>query len=289
MKKQGVTSRELLSVIHLTIAVEQSNEQSLLLNDLNFSIRQNEVLGLIGKSGSGKTLTALSLLGLLPPTLRILSGEIIFQGKNLLRMPPRELRQVRGKDIVMIFQDALGALNPVIPVGEQIADVIRAHLPVNQKTARARTIKLLEAVRLPMPEKIYQSYPHQLSGGMAQRVMIAMALSCSPGLIIADEPTSALDVTTQVEIIRLLRRLQTQYRFGMLFISHDLPLVSRLADRIAVINGGTIVECDDTDTILHHPENEATRVLFSAHLLMNTKESLQQGSYPLTIREGWKK
>jgi peptide/nickel transport system ATP-binding protein len=235
------TEERLLTLNNITIQIEHDSSIFYPVQKASFDINCNEIVALVGESGSGKTMTALAIVDLLPKHAKLIQGQIIFKETILTRSV---INQFRGKHIAMIFQNAQTALNPVFRVGSQISDVMTTHLNISAVVARQRILGLFEKVNLPDPENVFRCYPHQLSGGMAQRVMIAMALSCQAKLIIADEPTSALDVTTQHQILSLLEVLKSQYHFSMLLISHDLDVVSRLADRIFIINEGRISESE---------------------------------------------
>ena len=233
------------------------------VDQITLTLEKGESLGLVGESGSGKSVTALSVMGLLPPNARITSGKIIFQGENLLTSGKKYLRSLRGYNVSMIFQEPLTSLNPVMRCGEQVAESIRIHQHINTKEAKEKVIALFEKVMLPRPENIYRSYPHQLSGGQKQRVMIAMAIANNPDLLIADEPTTALDVTVQKEIIQLLGRLKQEYGMSLLFISHDLAVISEVADRVAVMYKGRIVESGEIQQVYRNPQHPYTRALLA--------------------------
>ena len=209
---------------------------------LSLSIGQGEVLGIVGESGSGKTVSMMAVLGLIRDPNAIVEGEVLYRGRDLLRVSQRELREVRGSEIAMIFQDPMTALTPVYTVGWQIAEQLRAHESLSRRQAKARTIDLLAEVGISNPARRLDEYPHQFSGGMRQRVMIAMALSCNPSLLIADEPTTALDVTIQAQILALMKRLQQDHGSSILLITHDMGVVSELAERIIVMYAGAVVE-----------------------------------------------
>ncbi len=234
------------------------------VRNLSFSIGTGEVLGLVGESGSGKSLTSLAILGLLPPSARV-SGEILFRddrkARQLLALPPEKLRRLRGSRIAMIFQEPMTALNPVMRVGDQIAEAVLAHHAVSKNEARQRALAALNDVALPDPILRARDYPHQLSGGMRQRVMIAMAIVNRPQLLIADEPTTALDVTIQAQILDLLAGLREKFGLAMLFISHDLAVVSRVAGRVAVMYAGNLVEVGAKRDIFQSPAHPYTRGL----------------------------
>src|SRR5438477_11199395 len=227
----------LLEIVHLDVTFGSIAA----VRDLSFSIATGESLGLVGESGSGKSVTSLAIMRLLPPQARI-GGAIRFGGHDLLRLPEDEMRGIRGAKIAMIFQEPMSALNPVMRVGDQVAEAVHAHSPASKKQAYARALEALVDVALPEPERRARDYPHQLSGGMRQRVMIAMAIVNHPQLLIADEPTTALDVTIQAQILDLLAELRDKFKLAMLFISHDLAVVSQVAGRVAVMYGGSIVE-----------------------------------------------
>ena len=213
------------------------------VDGLSFHVGRGETLGMVGESGSGKSVTSLSIMGLVPaPAGRIAGGQILFEGEDLVAMPEPGLRSLRGKRMSMIFQDARTSLNPVFPVGRQIAETITLHEGISRPAALRRATELLELVGIPEPGRRARDYPHQLSGGMCQRVMIAMALSCTPRLLIADEPTTALDVTIQAQILELLKALRTQFDMSILFITHDLGVVAEMADRVVVLYAGRCVE-----------------------------------------------
>jgi oligopeptide/dipeptide ABC transporter ATP-binding protein len=226
---------------------------------LSYEIGAGETIGLVGESGSGKSVSALSLLGLLPKRAgRIASGSALFEGQEILHLPDEKLRRIRGARIAMIFQDPLSSLNPVLTIGRQITEAVETHRGVSHKAARKRAIELLELVGIPGAPTRLDNYPHQFSGGMRQRAMIAMALSCEPSLLIADEPTTALDVTIQAQILELLRRLRTELQMAVLLITHDLGVVAGFADRLAVMYAGRLVELGPTETILADPAHPYT-------------------------------
>lgn len=224
------------------------------VDGVSFDIGQGETLGLVGESGSGKSITALSLLSLIPkPPGKIIDGEILFKGENILNYSEKQLRAMRGNQISMIFQEPMTSLNPVFTVGDQIMEVLILHSKLKKKEARKKAIEMLELVGIPLAGKRVDEYPHQLSGGMRQRVMIAMALACNPALLIADEPTTALDVTTQAQVLELMKELKTKFEMATLLITHDLGVVSEVADKVAVMYLGRIVEYASVESFFSKP------------------------------------
>src|ERR1043165_1602443 len=231
------------------------------VDDVSFYLDRGELLGLVGESGCGKSMTALSIMRLIAPPGRIVDGEVLFDGKNLLKLSDAQMREMRGDDIAMIFQDPMTSLNPVFTVGEQIAEALRLHRKMSHKEARAATIEAMREVAIPDPARRINDYPHQLSGGMRQRVMIAMALACNPKLLIADEPTTALDVTIQAQILELLDDLRKQRDLAVLLITHDLGVFAEVADRVAVMYPGRIVEESPVDELFARPKHPYTEGL----------------------------
>jgi oligopeptide/dipeptide ABC transporter ATP-binding protein len=225
------------------------------VNDVSFTLDRGELLGLVGESGCGKSITALSIMRLIAPPGKTVGGEILFEDKNLLALPNAEMRAIRGDDIAMIFQDPMTSLNPVYTVGEQIAEALRLHRKLSRKAAREAAIKAMSEVAIPDPARRANDYPHQLSGGMRQRVMIAMALACDPKLLIADEPTTALDVTIQAQILELLDELRKTRELAVLLITHDLGVVAEVADRVAVMYTGKIVEESPVEELFARPKH----------------------------------
>src|SRR5215510_1838388 len=234
------------------------------VNGVSFYLDRGELLGLVGESGCGKSMTALSVMRLIAPPGKIVNSEILFDGKDLLKLSDAEMREMRGDDIAMIFQDPMTSLNPVFTVGEQIGEALRLHRKLSKKQARQATIEAMREVSIPDPARRADDYPHQLSGGMRQRVMIAMAVSCNPELLIADEPTTALDVTIQAQILELLARLQEEFRLGLLLITHDLGVVAETADRVAVMYAGKIVEEASVKELFNNPRHPYTEGLLRA-------------------------
>jgi len=232
------------------------------VDGISFSINMGETLGLVGESGCGKSVTALSIMRLIPhPPGRIVSGEIYSEGKNLLKYNEKEMRKIRGRKISMIFQEPMTSLDPVFTIGHEIMEAVRLHSSVNKKDAKDKTIETLRIVGMPDAEKIIHNYPHELSGGMRQRAMIAMALCCNPTLLIADEPTTALDVTIQAQILRLINELKDEFGASVLLITHDLGVVAEMCDNVAVMYAGHIVEHTDVGTIFSNPLHPYTKGL----------------------------
>jgi oligopeptide/dipeptide ABC transporter ATP-binding protein len=249
------------------------------VDDISFDLRTGEILCIVGESGSGKTVTALSVLRLIEPPGRIVKGKIMFEGKNIIDIPFSEMQELRGNRISMIFQDPHSSLNPVLTIGEQIIEAVTAHKNLAKTEAKARTIELLRLVDIPEPERRFHEYPHQFSGGMKQRVMVAMSLACEPSVLIADEPTTALDLTIQAQILDLFLELRKKFNMSMIYISHDLGVVSELADRIAVMYAGRIMENGRRDDVLKNPLHPYTRGLIDC--LPSESENL--ASIPGTI------
>jgi oligopeptide/dipeptide ABC transporter ATP-binding protein len=253
-------SETLLKIDNLRIGFQLGVGTGVAVRGISLAIRRGEAVGLVGESGSGKSVTALSVMGLLPRSARVLCGKIQFQGTDLLALSEQQLRRVRGKEISMIFQDPLVSLNPVFTIGQQLVDIIRTHQDVDGTAARARAIEALSMVGISSPAARLTAYPHEFSGGMRQRALIAMAIACRPQLLIADEPTTALDVTVQAQVVSLLSRLRSELGLAILFITHNLDLMAELCDRVAVMYAGTIVEeasVEDLFTTPLHPYTNA--------------------------------
>ena len=253
----------LLDVQHLTVTFERPGTELTAVHDLNLTIQPGETLGLVGESGSGKSVTALAILRLLQPPGRVTGGRVLFEGRDLLSLSEAEMRAVRGGRISLIFQEPMTALNPTMRIGDQIAEALTAH-GVAHAEARQRTVDLLEAVRIPDAARRARDYAHQLSGGMRQRVMIAIALACRPPLVIADEPTTALDVTIQAQVLEMLRELKARFNLALMLITHDFGVIAEMADRVAVMRGGELMEHGPVRQILRQPSHEYTRRLLSA-------------------------
>ncbi|WP_326912815.1 ABC transporter ATP-binding protein [Rhizobium johnstonii] len=275
----------LLSVRDLSVAFHQGGETSLAVDHISFDIAKGEVVALVGESGSGKSVSANSILRLLPyPSASHPSGEILFKGKDLLKASERALREVRGNDITMIFQEPMTSLNPLHTIEKQIAEILALHQGLTGQSARQRVLELLNQVGIREPEKRLKAYPHELSGGQRQRVMIAMALANRPELLIADEPTTALDVTVQAQILELLRQLKAVHGMSMLFITHDLGIVRKFADRVCVMTKGKIVETGTVEEVFANPKHDYTRHLLASE--PRGEPPLADPSKPL-VMEGW--
>jgi len=243
-----------LLVKNLKISFAVLKKELIAVRGISYQLNQGEILALVGESGCGKTVSALSILRLIQePPGKIMSGEILFSGKDLLKLKKKELQNLRGKDIAMIFQDPMTSLNPVLTIGEQIIETLLRHTSLSRKKAREKSFRLLEQVEIPSPKQKLDQYPHQLSGGMRQRAMIAMALSCSPRILIADEPTTALDVLIQAQILSLLKRIKNDTQMSILLITHDLGVVAEVAERVMVMYAGEIVESGLVDDIFRSP------------------------------------
>ncbi len=255
----------LLAIEDLRVVFGPPGREQVAVDGVSFTLNAGEVLGIVGESGSGKSLTALSILRLVPsPPGRIEAKAIRFMGRDLLALDERRMNEVRGADIAMIFQEPMSALNPVFTVGEQIAETLRVHEGLDRNTARLRSLELLNKVGISNPEQRLRQYPHELSGGMRQRVMIAIALACRPKLLIADEPTTALDVTIQAQILSLLRDLQRELGMAVLLITHDLGVVAQVVDRVAVMYAGRIVEQGSANAVFEQPSHPYTRLLLES-------------------------
>lgn len=245
------------------------------VDKVSFSLDYGEIMGIVGESGSGKTVTSLSIMQLLPLTGRITGGEILFEGENLLQKKEKEMQDVRGRLISMIFQDPMAALDPVYTCGAQMVEAIKVHKKISGKEAVKESLEMLKSVGIPSPEHCMKAYPHELSGGMCQRVMIAMALLCNPKLLIADEPTTALDVTVQAQILELLKKIRAKRNMSIIIITHDLGVVSEMAEKVAVMYGGRILEETDVETIFSSPLHPYTKGLIKSMPKLNqSKERL---------------
>ncbi len=251
-------SETLLEVRGLSVQFDTATGPIRAVDDVHLNIARGQTVGLVGESGCGKSTLAYALLRLVPPPGRIVEGEVLWKGTDLLRLPDKEIRRVRGKEIALIFQEPSAALNPVLTVGDQVAEPLRIHQGMSRRDALAKTVELFRAVHIPDAETRVDDYAHQMSGGMKQRVLIAMAIACAPDLLIADEPTTALDVTIQAQILDLLDQLKEQFRFAILLVSHDLGVVAQNADRVAVMYAGRIVEEAPVDSLFKDPRHPYT-------------------------------
>ena len=255
-------TEQILQVEDLTTVFDTSDGQVHAVNGVSFSLNNGELLGVVGESGSGKSVTMMSLLQLVPsPPSRLVRGHAMFQGKDLLRMSQPEIQRVRGQDIGFVFQDPMTSLNPVFTIGYQLMEPLRKHMGMNKAQAKLRAAELLTLVGIPSAEDRLRDYPHQFSGGMRQRVMIAIGLACDPKLLIADEPTTALDVTIQAQILELVRELRQKLGMGIIWITHDLGVVAGIADRVMVMYGGQIVELAPVEELFANPQHPYTQAL----------------------------
>jgi oligopeptide/dipeptide ABC transporter ATP-binding protein len=261
IQKANDAGNKVLSVSNLSTYFITKKGEVKAVDDISFELGKGEILCIIGESGSGKTATALSILRLIEKPGKIISGSILFHGTDILKLPEKEMRNIRGNKISMIFQDASSSLNPVMRIGDQITESLILHLKLNKKEARAKAVELLASVGIPQAGERFDEYPHQFSGGMKQRVMIAMALSCNPEVLIADEPTTALDVTIQAQILDIFKGLKNTT--SILYITHDIGVVSEIADRIIVMYAGKFLEKGDAKEVLSSPEHPYTRALIN--------------------------
>ena len=254
----------MLNIKNLSISFLQNKKIEAAVHDVSFSLYQNEILGMVGESGSGKSITSLALLGLLPKGIAKVNGAIFYNEENINTYSEKAFQKIRGRKIAMIFQEPMSSLNPTLTCGYQVAEILQQHTQFSKSEIYAAVISLFEKVKLPRASSIFKAYPHQISGGQKQRVMIAMAIACKPEILIADEPTTALDVTVQKEIILLLKELQQEYGMSILFITHDLALVSEIADRVVVMYKGSIVEQGSTKEVFLNPQKNYTKALINS-------------------------
>ena len=262
----------ILSVHNLRVAFKSNTGLNEVLHGLSYDLFPNEILGIVGESGSGKSVASLAIMGLLPPKKSVISsGEIVFKSEDILQYTQKELEALRGQKIAMIFQEPMSALNPSMCCGTQVEEILLQHTSISKKAAKDEVIRLFEDVKIPTPNETFKKYPHEISGGQQQRVMIAMAIACKPDILIADEPTTALDVTVQKDIIALLKSLQKESKMSVIFISHDLSLVSEIADRILVMYKGDIVESGDTKSIFKTPKEDYTKALIGARPTLKSR------------------
>ncbi|HEY2491543.1 MAG TPA: ABC transporter ATP-binding protein [Paenibacillus sp.] len=267
MAKDLVEFRNLKTHFHTSDGIVKA------VDDVSFTIREGETLCVVGESGCGKSVTAMSLMRLVEtPPGKIAGGEILFEGKDILKMSKREMSLIRGNDISIIFQEPMSSLNPVLTIGEQIAEPIMLHLMMNRKEARLKAIELINLVGIPRAEKIYDSFPHELSGGMRQRIMIAIALSCNPKLLIADEPTTALDVTIQAQILDLMRDIKDKMNTSIMLITHDLGVVAEMADYVVVMYAGKVIEEAPVLELFREPKHPYTQGLLKAKPIINQEQ-----------------
>jgi peptide/nickel transport system ATP-binding protein len=255
----------LFQVENLTVDFFTTDGSVRVVEGVSFALDRGETFGLVGESGSGKTVTSLAALGMVgPPAGRVVDGSVKLAGRELVGLPRRELRKIRGREISMIFQEPRRSLDPAFTVGDQIAETVRAHNGVSRRVAWRRAVEMLDLVQIPSAERRAHEYPHQFSGGMAQRVMLAIALSCSPKVLIADEPTTALDVTVQAEVLQLIRDVQSEFGLAVVFISHDLGVIAEMCDRVAVMFAGQIVEISEVYDLFLHPRQPYTAALLAS-------------------------
>lgn len=260
-----MTQKKLLDVNNLSISFQSDGIDKEIIHHISYTLNKNEILGIVGESGSGKSVSTLAILGLLPKQIsKITSGSILFNEKDLTQLNTKDFQNIRGSEISMIFQEPMSSLNPSMKCGQQVEEILLQHTNLSKSEAKTETLSLFEKVKLPSPQRIYNAYPHEISGGQKQRVMIAMAIACKPKILIADEPTTALDVTVQKEIIQLLKQLQSEEEMSIIFISHDLALVSEIANRVLVMYKGDIVEQGEVSKIFKTPEHIYTKALLSS-------------------------
>jgi oligopeptide/dipeptide ABC transporter, ATP-binding protein, C-terminal domain len=270
-------SEILLDVQNLKTRFKTDDGTFFAVDDVSFTVKKGQTLGIVGESGCGKSVTSLSVMRLIQKPGNIESGKVLFKGQNLLDLNDAKMRTIRGNEIAMIFQEPMTSLNPVYTIGDQIEEAILLHQKdLDKKQARARAIEMLRLVGIPAPEKRFHEFPHQLSGGMRQRVMIAMAISCNPELLIADEPTTALDVTIQAQILDLMRKLQKEFNAGMILITHDLGVVAEMCQEVAVMYAGRVVEFGTVEDIFYRPKHPYTRGLLDSIPHFETGHKLEQ-------------
>ena len=261
-----------LSVQNLRVAFQSNTTLNEVLHGISYDVFPNEILGIVGESGSGKSVASLAIMGLLPPKNSVISsGAVLFNNEDILKYSQTQLEGLRGQKIAMIFQEPMSALNPSMNCGKQVEEILLQHTNITKKAAKEEVIRLFNAVKIPEPESSFKKYPHEISGGQQQRVMIAMAIACKPDILIADEPTTALDVTVQKDIIALLKTLQKEFKMSVIFISHDLALVSEIADRILVMYKGSIVEKGATKTVFKNPGEDYTKALIGARPTLKSR------------------
>lgn len=279
--------QHLLEVKDLTTVFTGDSGKNISVDHVSFHVDQGEVVCIVGESGCGKSVTSLSIMRLLGRGGAVVDGSVLFDGKDLLSMKEKELDKIRGDELTMIFQDPLTSLNPVFTVGNQITESIRIHMNLSKEEARERAVHLLTRVGMPDAEHVLRKYPHTLSGGMRQRVMIAMALSCNPKLLIADEPTTALDVTIQAQIMKLLKELQKENHMSMILITHDIGLVANMADRVLVMYAGQIIEEASAEELFAHPMHPYTKALLNTVPTIRDAEERQLQAIPGMVPENY--
>jgi peptide/nickel transport system ATP-binding protein len=273
IKKTLLKEAPLLEVRNLETAFDIDGTDYNAVDQVSFTVKPRQIVGVVGESGCGKSVMSLSIMQLLPKGIgKVKTGEIVFDGVNLEKMNESQINKIRGKDVSMIFQEPMTSLNPVFTIGYQLQEVLFNHLKITKQEARQRAIALLKSVGISRPEKLVDEYPHQLSGGMRQRVMIAIAIACQPKLLIADEPTTALDVTVQAQILELLKEIQAVNDMSIILITHDLGVVAEMCDEVMVMYAGKIVERTDVDTLFHNPKHPYTTLLLGAIPKMEEKE-----------------
>lgn len=277
----------LLQVKDLEVAFKQERKEFVCVDKVNFHVNKGEILCIVGESGCGKSVTALSIMGLLGQQGHVRSGEILFDGRDLLKLSDKELDQIRGNEIAMVFQDVMNCLNPCFTIGNQMAESIRVHLGYDKKKTKEYIIELLEKVGLSDAKSVMKKYPHMLSGGMRQRVMIAMALICRPKLLIADEPTTALDVTIQLQIMKLLLELKEEYHMSILLITHDIGVVAEMADRVVVMYAGQCVEETDVKNLFMKASHPYTKALLRSIPTIYDDQERKLESIPGTVPENY--
>ena len=270
--EQGKSNETLMEVKDLVVSFFTYAGEVKAVRGISYAVKKGEVMGIVGESGSGKSVSSFGLLGMIPDPGKVLNGQIIFDGRDVTKMSEKELLKIRGKDISMIFQDPMTSLNPVFTVGAQIDEVLRKHTGMDREARQKRIIELFNLVGINQPEKRIGQYPYEFSGGMRQRVMIAMALACNPKLLIADEPTTALDVTIQAQILELMMELKSKIDMSVIFITHDLGVVSEICDHICVMYAGIIIEKGTSDQIFYHPRHPYTWGLLASVPKINAEE-----------------
>ncbi len=276
--------KPLLEVDQLEVVLESKQRKVYAVNDVTFHVNHGETVGLVGESGSGKSITCRSILQLLPkPQGKVLKGAIRFEGENLLAHSPKAMQQIRGKQIGMVLQDPMSSLDPVYRVGDQIVETLLTHQQMSRQAARERAVELLRQVGIPSPEKRISEYPHQMSGGMRQRVMIALAIACNPKLLLADEPTTALDVTVQDQVLKLMKDIQQRLGMGILIVTHNLGVVAEMCDRVIVLYAGKVMETATTADLFHSPRHAYTLGLIRSVPRIESNEKLEgiPGSLPV--------